>query len=125
MAAVSVEHPAEAGDGDRNLFARFAERASNFSSSPAFFVLCVAIIATWALGFVAGFSDTFHHVSADVMAGLTLLLVALLKNAERRSEHAVQRKLDLIAAAMLESDSGDKDDARKALKEAIGLHDEV
>ncbi|MFE4621146.1 hypothetical protein ACFRJ7_34110 [Streptomyces sp. NPDC056747] len=33
---------------------------------------------------------------------MTLLLLALLKNAERRADRAVQRKLDAIALALLE-----------------------
>jgi low affinity Fe/Cu permease len=60
-----------------------------------------------------------------MMAGVTLLLLALLKNAERRAEAAIQQKLDAIAAALLEQQRGDRTGAQDELAEAIGLHDEV
>ena len=122
---MSVTHPVDRGDEGRGAFDHAAEAASNFTSSPTFFVLSVLVIAAWAVGYVAGFSDLYHHVSADLMAALTLALVALLKNAERRSEHAVQRKLDLIAAALIAEDEGETRKARERLREAVGLHDEV
>ena len=54
-----------------------------------------------------------------------VLLLALLKNSELRAEHAVQRKLDAIAAAILEQREGKTSDAHAALEEAIGMHEEV
>jgi hypothetical protein len=53
------------------------------------------------------------------------MLVALLKNAERRAEGAIQQKLDAIAAALLEQRKGNASAAQDDLAEAIGLHDEV
>ena len=84
-AGVSVKHPTERGSEGRTLFDRAAEAASNFSSSPAFFTVCGLLVAAWAASYLLGASDTLHHVLADAMAALTLLLVALLKNAERRA----------------------------------------
>jgi low affinity Fe/Cu permease len=84
-----------------DLFDRAAEAASNFSSSPTFFTVCGLLVAAWAASYLLAASDTVHHVLADAMAGLTLLLVALLKNAERRAEHAIQGKLDRLAEAVL------------------------
>jgi len=52
-------------------------------------------------------------------------LLALLKNSELRAEHAVQRKLDAIAAAILEQREGKTSEAHAALEEAIGMHEEV
>jgi low affinity Fe/Cu permease len=66
-----------------------------------------------------------HHVLADAMAAVTLLLVALLKNAERRAEHAVQGKLDRLAEAMLAERRKDGDRGADQLEEAVGMHDEV
>ena len=37
----------------------------------------------------------------DAMAAFILQLVALLKNADRRAEHAIQIKLDRLAEALL------------------------
>jgi low affinity Fe/Cu permease len=59
------------------------------------------------------------------MAAITLLLLALLKNSELRAEHAVQAKLDAIAAAILEQREGKSSDAHAALEAAIGMHEEV
>jgi low affinity Fe/Cu permease len=117
---MSTKHPAE---DERGTFEELAERASNFTSSPAFFAGCALLIALWAASFAAG--DTAHHVAGDLMAAVTLLLLALLKNAERRAEAAVQQKLDAIAAALLEQRRGNETAAQDDLAEAIGLHDEV
>ena len=119
-ARVSTKHPAE---DERGTFEELAERGSNFTSSPAFFAGCALLIAAWAASFAAG--DTAHHVAGDLMAAVTLLLLALLKNAERRAEAAVQQKLDAIAAALLEQRRGNETASRDELAEAIGLHDEV
>src|SRR4051794_15594769 len=119
-AGVSTKHPAQ---DERGRFEELAEQASNFTSSPAFFAGCALLVAFWAASFAAG--DTAHHVAGDLMAAVTLLLLALLKNAERRAEHAVQQKLDAIAAALLEQREGDETAAQDDLAEAIGLHDEV
>ena len=49
-----------------------------------------------------------------------------MKNAELRSEHAIQYKLDAIAAAMLEARTGgDEREAADDLEAAIGRHEEV
>jgi low affinity Fe/Cu permease len=117
---MSLKHPAE---DSRGRFDAFAERSSNFTSSALFFCLCLAVVVVWVASFA--FGDTAHHIAGDLMAAVTLLLVALLKNAERRAEGAIQQKLDAIAAALLEQRKGNKTAAQDELAEAIGLHDEV
>ena len=102
-----------------------AQSASNFTSSPSFFAFCVVVVALWLATHVAGLSTEWQHLSGDAMAAITLLLLALLKNSELRAEHAVQRKLDAIAAAILEQREGKTSDAHAALEEAIGMHEEV
>ena len=120
FARVTTKHPA---DEERGTFEELAERASNFTSSPAFFALCAAMVVAWLATLAVG--DLAHHIAADAMAAVTLLLVALLKNAERRSEAAIQQKLDAIAAALLEQRKGNETAAQDELAEAIGLHDEI
>lgn len=122
---MAIKHPVERGGDGRSRFDHLAEAASNVGSTPAFFAFCLAIVAFWAATYVAHLSEPLQHVAGDVMAALTLAMVALLKNAERRSEHAVQPKLDLVAAALLEQDRGDETAARDRLRTAIGLHDEA
>jgi low affinity Fe/Cu permease len=117
---VTLKHPAQ---DSRGRFDHFAEASSNFTSSPLFFLLCLLVVVAWVASFA--FGDTAHHVAGDLMAAVTLLLVALLKNAERRAEGAIQQKLDAIAAALLEQRRGNQTAAQDELAEAIGLHDEV
>ena len=117
---MSLKHPAE---DSRGRFDELAEGASNFTSSPTFFGLCVLVVALWAASFA--FGGAAHHAAGDLMAAVTLLLVALLKNAERRAEGAVQQKLDAIAAALLEQRKGNATAAQDDLAEASGVHDEV
>ena len=125
VAGVTVKHPTERGSEGRTLFDRAAEAASNFSSSPTFFAVCGLLVAAWAASYLLSGSESLHHVLADAMAALTLLLVALLKNAERRAEHAIQGKLDRLAEAMLAERSEHSTDGAQELQEAVGLHDEV
>jgi low affinity Fe/Cu permease len=117
---VSLKHPA---DDERGRFDQVAESASNFTSSPTFFALCLLVVAVWGASFALG--DAAHHAAGDLMAAVTLMLVALLKNAERRAEGAIQQKLDASAAALLEQRKGNATAAQDDLAEAIGLHDEV
>ena len=111
--------------GERGRFDRVAEAASNFASSPAFFAVCFVIVALWLATHVAGLATEWQHLAGDAMAAVTLLLLALLKNSELRAEHAVQSKLDAIAAALLEQREGKTAKAHEVLEQAIGLHDEV
>jgi hypothetical protein len=48
-----------------------------------------------------------------------------VKNSELRAEHAVQSKLDAIAAALLEQREGKTMEAHDELERAIGMHKEV
>jgi low affinity Fe/Cu permease len=122
---VAAQHPTERGTPGRGRFDHLAQSASNFTSSPSFFAFCVLVVALWLGTHVAGLSTEWQHLSGDAMAAITLLLLALLKNSELRAEHAVQRKLDAIAAALLEQREGETRKAHAALEEAIGMHEEV
>ncbi|MFI6144730.1 hypothetical protein [Streptomyces sp. NPDC051109] len=100
---MALQHPAERADEGRAArFEKLAELASNFTSSAVFSVLCVLLVAGFVVVHLAGLSTEWQHLAGDAMAAVSLLLLALLKNSERRAEHAIQRKLDAIAAALLE-----------------------
>jgi low affinity Fe/Cu permease len=123
---VAPRHPSERGEpGTRSAFDRVAQGASNFTSSPTFFAFCVVVVACWLGTHFAGLSGEWQHLAGDAMAAITLLLLALLKNSELRAEHAVQRKLDAIAAALLEQREGKTREAHDALEDAIGMHEQV
>ncbi|MDX2813251.1 hypothetical protein PV410_11895 [Streptomyces sp. PA03-5A] len=122
---MAFRHPAERTDedGGRGRFERLAEATSNFTASPLFYCLCLLLVAGFLVVHALGLPLKWQLFAADLTA-VTLLLLALLKNAERRAEHAVQRKLDAIAAALLEQ-GGSSHEARDALREVIGLHEEA
>ena len=122
---MSIKHPVERGDEGRSPFDHIAERASNLSSSPAFFAICVLLVIAWMLSYWLGWSDAVRFFLGDAIGAITLLLVALLKNAELRAEAAVQDKLDAIALALLEVQRGTDNGAAEALEKAIGRHEEV
>ena len=60
------------------------------------------------------------------MSALTLVLVALLENAELGSERAIQQKLDAIAGSLLQDRrGGDEGASERDLEDAIGLHEGI
>ncbi|MEU8777625.1 low affinity iron permease family protein [Streptomyces sp. NPDC048606] len=122
---MSLEHPAKRGGEGQDPFARLAERASNFTSSPLFFFLCLLLIAGVVTVHVLKVPLSWALLVGESMAAVTLLLLALLKNSERRAEHAIQRKLDAIAAALLEMERGEPGPAARDLRKAIGIEDET
>jgi hypothetical protein len=71
-----------------------------------FFSLCLAVVGVWAAGLVLGASNRFEATAAGLMSATTLVLVALMKNAELRAERAIQQKLDAIASSLLEDKRG-------------------
>ncbi|MFD9366744.1 hypothetical protein ACFWA6_03410 [Streptomyces sp. NPDC060020] len=121
---MTLEHPAEQGGSGRlSRFAKLAELASNFTSSPLFSFLCVLLVAAYLVVHFAGLDESWQHLVGDAMGAVALLLLALLKNSERRAEHAIQLKLDAIAAALLEQQEGRTGQAHKDLRAAIGIED--
>ncbi|KIF06178.1 hypothetical protein PL81_08995, partial [Streptomyces sp. RSD-27] len=117
---MTFEHPAKkVRDGRRGRFETLAELASNFTSSAAFLLLCLTLVAAFAAVHLARLPVEWQHLAGDAMGALSLLLLALLKNSERRAEHAIQRKLDAIAGALLEQQAGDRSRARQDLEDAI------
>jgi low affinity Fe/Cu permease len=123
---VSAQHPSQRGEpGRRGAFDRFAEAASNFTSSPVFFAVAIVLVGLWLTTHVLGLATEWQHLTGDALAAVTLLLLALLKNSELRAEHAIQSKLDAIAAALLEQREGKTHEAHDDLERAIGMHEEV
>ncbi|WP_030155584.1 hypothetical protein [Streptomyces sp. NRRL S-244] len=121
---MALQHPAErTGEGRTARFEKLAELASNFTSSAVFSLLCVLLVAGFVAVHVAGLPTEWQHLAGDAMAAVSLLLLALLKNSERRAEHAVQRKLDAIAAVLLEQGKGEEAEgkAREDLESSIRM----
>jgi low affinity Fe/Cu permease len=123
---MSLKHPVARGEKDRRgRFDELAQRASHFASSPAFFVFCALLVLAWLGGYAFGASAAYEQATGSAMTATTLLLVALLKNAELRSEHAMQRKLDALATGMLEAIRDEGADADAMLQRAIRIDEKV
>ncbi len=90
------------------------------------FLVCVLLVALWLLGLLLGFPGGAEDALTGTMTAFTLLLIALLKNSERRAERAMQRKLDAITQAMLASrGAANQAGATRELEEAVRLHEEL
>jgi low affinity Fe/Cu permease len=125
-----LEHPADRIEADRvedthGRFDRFAKRASFLASSSLFFAVCAVLVLIWAVGLAVGASDRFVSATAGLMSAVTLILVAVLKNSELRTERALQTKLDAIASSLLEDRRGQRGDAETQLEESIRLHEQL
>jgi len=127
LARRTLRHPADRTQGpERGRFEHLAEYGSFLANSPFFFAVCLLVILAWMIGLIAGASDRFEVAAAGLISALTLVLVALLKNAELRSERAIQRKLDAIASSLLQDKRGDDDrDSERDLEDAIGVHEDI
>ncbi|MCX4775945.1 hypothetical protein [Streptomyces sp. NBC_01264] len=122
---MTLEHPAEKGRSGRlGRFEKLAELASNFTSSALFSFLCVLLVAGFVVVHLLHLPMEWQHLAGDAMAAVSLLLLALLKNSERRAEHAIQRKLDAIANALLEEHEGSRSKAFRELEEVVGIEEE-
>jgi low affinity Fe/Cu permease len=121
----ALEHPADRAEHQRGRFDQFAQGASFLASSPVFFLFCAVLVIVWVAGLALGASDRFETAAAGAMSAVTLILVALLKNAELRAERALQTKLDAIASSLLEDRRGHAGDAESKLEESIGVHEEI
>jgi len=81
-----------------SLFDRFAEAASEFASHAAFFIGCTVLVLLWLPSyFVFRNLNTWQLIINTLTTIITFLLVALLQNAQRRSDQIVHHKLDAIA----------------------------
>jgi low affinity Fe/Cu permease len=122
----TLRHPADRTEGaDRGRFERLAESGSFLASSPLFFGVCLVVLVVWMVGLVAGASNQFETAATGLISAVTLVLVALLKNAELRAERAIQRKLDAIASSLLQDKRGGNGDSEQHLEEAIGVHEQI
>lgn len=114
--------------GRLSVFDRFATRASNLVSRAWFFLLCLLLVLLWAPSyFVFGSVDTWQLIINTMTTIVTFLLVALLQNTQKRSDDAVQHKLNAIADGLSDLMGQVADDHpglggdRAELRAAVGL----
>jgi len=111
------------------LFDRFAEASSEFASHASFFIGCALVVLLWLPSyFLIRSISTWQLIINTLTTIITFLLVALLQNSQRRSEQAVQEKLDALAdglADLMVAIGADDSDKLKSdvadLRDAVGL----
>jgi low affinity Fe/Cu permease len=129
---VTEERPAAQGrrGDDRSAFDLFVHEAHQRVSRPAFFYVCGALVLAWLVSVplwhdLKSWQVAIHTVTSVV----TLLLIALLENAGRRSDEAAQEKLNVIAealSALMESRGATDPElaaAAERLRTAVGLEE--
>ncbi len=113
--------------GPRTRFDEFAERASEVVGKAGFFILALLMVVVW-VPTIAIFSsvDTWQLVISTVTSVLAFLLVALLQNSARRSDIALNRKIDALTEALIAvlSENRGGPEVRQSIEElraAVGL----
>ncbi|MGJ0203630.1 low affinity iron permease family protein [Leucobacter sp. gxy201] len=122
MASKAPQMPHEVSD-EVGAFDRFAERASALASRAWFFCFCVLLVLLWAPSiFLIRSIDTWQLIINTVTTIVTFLLVALLQNSQKRSDQAVQHKLNAISDALSDfmHEDGHERDAEE-LRDAVGI----
>jgi len=120
----------EGNGNDRSWFEQFVETAYLRVSGATMFFVCVGIVVVWFASVPLWVDLKEWQVAIHTVASvLTLLLLVLLENANRRDAEAAQEKLNVLAealAALMESHSADDQelrDATRKLREAVDLEE--
>jgi low affinity Fe/Cu permease len=98
----SQEHrsPSEI-DHERGWFDELAARAQDVVSRDVFFIILVVLTALWVPSyFVLRSLDHWYLALVIPVEIVTLFMVALMANHDRRSEQALHRKVDELAKAL-------------------------
>src|SRR3954451_18289213 len=114
--------------GKLSLFDRFATAADRVVSGAWFFAFCLLLVIVWApTFFLIRDVNTWQLIINTLTTIVTFLLVALLQNTQRRSDDAVQHKLNAIADALadlMQQMAEDRPELRndyEELRAAVGL----
>lgn len=87
-------------------FTRFAGSASDFVAHPLFFVASCATVVLWiATGPLFRWNDAWQLIINDITNILSLVLLCLIANAQKREGDATQLKLDELIAATKHADN--------------------
>ena len=98
----STDLPSEVGH-QRHWFDEVADTASHHVSTGPFFAVTSALLGAWVVaGAFHGFSNRWLNIGSTVMVVVTFALLAILENAQRRSDKALHRKLNVLVTAVAE-----------------------
>ncbi len=113
----------------RSRFDNFADRATRFVSEARFFVGLMVLIVAWVPTLFLMKAETSHWIVETGSAIITLLLVALLQNSQKRYEEAINLKLNAVAQGIAElmkertGDVSDLSDTIQRLTETVALEE--
>lgn len=117
-------------DDGRDPFERFVESTNQLVSRGPFFMVIMVALVLWAVSYPLWSSTTKWELALHTgSAILSLLLLVLLENAGRRSQEAIQEKLNVLAEGLsdlMESQARqdpELEDAVRRLREAVGLEE--
>ena len=121
---------ARRGADDRSAFDHFVEGVYLKVSRPSFFIFCALVVVVWVLSAPLWVDlKSWQYVIHTVASVMTLLLLALLENAARRSDEATQEKLNVLAealAALMQSRAAEDPELQKdveKLRDTVGLEE--
>ncbi len=117
-------------DHRRSWFDELAARAQDVVSRDKFFLVLLIATLAWApTYFVLHSLDHWYVLFVLPAEIVTLYIVALMANHDRRSEEALQRKIDALAEALaIVIEGPNQADAKKHVRElraAVGLEDRL
>jgi low affinity Fe/Cu permease len=114
----------------RDPFEKFVETVNHVVSRGPTFVIILAALVLWAVSYPLWSSTTKWELALHTgSAILSLLLLVLLENAGRRSQEAIQEKLNVVAEALSDlmtsqaTDDPKLEESVEKLREAIGLEE--
>jgi low affinity Fe/Cu permease len=117
-------------DDGRDPFEKFVEAANQLVSRGPFFAVMLVAVVLWAVSYPLWSSTTKWELALHTGSSiLSLLLLALLENAGRRSQEAIQEKLNVVAealAGLMTSQAADDPELAEAvekLRESIALEE--
>lgn len=112
--------PSDISAEDRGVFDRVAERISESIARAWFFTGAVLLVLVWVpTVFLFNSVDTWQLVISTLTSVASFLLIALLQNSERRSDQALHRKIDMLAAAMATQMREQQNEDIAAIRRAI------
>lgn len=105
-------------------FDRFATTVGEFVAKAPFFVACVAIVVIWAPTLFFMPIDSSQLIINTTTTIITFLMLAVLENATKRNNDAVQHKLNAIARGLADLMwDFDLEDQSEELEKAVGIED--
>ena len=117
-------------DDGRGPFEKFVEATNQVVSRAPFFLVILAGLVLWVVSYPFWSSTTKWELALHTgSAILSLLLLVLLENAGRRSQEAIQEKLNVVAEALSDlmhsraADDPELTESVEKLREAIGLEE--